>query len=462
MQHPVVPLRPQFTRVLPWVAAFLVPIQVFAGFGSGDLVRLRRNETLLFKGESFLPAPKGQEFTVFKQEPGKEVFVAFIQKDASVIAVTLPEAALEAVTPDSWTFLQKGTDAFRDQRFDEARRLVAQAAQDADFKPVASGLLARIEAVLVAARPALLAANEAKPTLASLEQKRRAVAGTDAEAQVKALLDLQTLRLSTAQKPFVDVLSKARETAVELDRLGHASLALAFDDGLDRLSGVILGKRNPPDSTSSPEAALGFSKLDRAQILARVNRAGFSLVRCRQAMGVRRMVEASGYVKDGLEAEPAHPGLKALQAKVQENLTDAEDRYKTASANRQGKNLGQGLLALERGLKICADYPKLVELRKEMSQAMEAGASPQVSVEMVAAAKSGSGASKDALEEGRQLYTTRCAECHDLEMLDSRSVSGWKNMVRSMAGKAHLKGNQEALIFEYLAAASATTSPAKR
>ena len=171
------------------------------------------------------------------------------------------------------------------------------------------------------------------------------------------------------------------------------------------------------------------------------------------------MVEASGYVNEGLAAEPAHPGLKALQAKVQENLNDAEDRYKTASANRQGRNLGQGLLALERGLKICADYPKLVELRKAMSQALEAGASPQVTPAMVAASKSA--ATKDALEEGRRLYTTRCVECHDLEMLDSRSASGWKNMVRSMAGKAHLKGNQESLIVEYLAAARDMPNPPK-
>ena len=459
MQRPPAPFCPSFVRVLPWVSALLIPVQAFAGFGAGDLVRLRRNETLLFKGESFLPAPKGQEFTVFKQEPGKEVYVAFIQKDGSVIAVTLPEAALEAVAPDTWTFLQKGSDAFRNQRFDEARKLIAQAAQDADYKPVASGLLSRVEALLVAARPALLAANEARPALASLEQKRQtaAAAGPEAEASVKALLDLQNMRLATAQKPFLEALAKGRDTAFELDGAGYASLALALDEGVDRLGAAVLGKK--PDAGSGTEGGGVPSRLDRAQVLARVNRAGFSLVRCRQAMGVRRMVEASGYVNEGLAAEPAHPGLKALQAKVQENLNDAEDRYKTASANRQGRNLGQGLLALERGLKICADYPKLMELRKEMSQALEAGASPEVTPAMVAASKSAT--TKDALEEGRRLYTTRCVECHDLEMLDSRSASGWKNMVRSMAGKAHLKGNQESLIAEYLAAARDMPSPAK-
>lgn len=280
---------------------------------------------------------------------------------------------------------------------------------------------------------------------ASLEQKRRASGGSaEIEAQIKSMQDLQVLRATAAQKPFVESLAKLRETPMELERLGFSSLALSFDEGLDRVAQSILG--------SVPEAAApSASKLDRAQLQARVNRAAFLLVRSRQAMGVKRMVEASGYLKEGLEAEPANPGLKALHAKAEESLKDAEDRYQAASANRSGRNLQHGLLALERGLKICADYPKLVALKKEMSQAVEAGASPPVNAEFLAAAKSS--VAKEKLEEGRTLYMTRCAECHDLEMLDSRSVSGWKSMVSKMAGKAHLKGNQEQLIVEYLTAA---------
>ena len=419
---------------------------LLAIFVPGDLVRLTRNESLLFKGEYFLGAPKGQEFTVFKQErPKAPVFVAFIQPDASVIAVTLPEDALEVVPPDAWIFIKRSVDAFRDQRVDEARKGLLALSKDADYRPLASSLLTRVDAVVTAAKPALNVMAEVRLAQASIEQKRRAAGGTaEVEAQLKPLQELQALKLSSAQKPFMDSLSKLRETPQELVRLGYSSLALSFDEGLDRFAQGILG--GLADATA-PWA----SKVDRPQLQAKVNRAAFLLVRSRQAMGVKRMMEASGYLKEALEAEPAHPVLKALHAKVEESLKDAEDRYQAANANRSGKNLQHGLLALERGLKICADYPKLVALKKEMSQAVEAGASPPVSAEFLAAAKSS--VAKDKLEEGRTLYVTRCAECHDLEMLDSRSVSGWKSMVSKMAGKAHLKGNQEQLIMEYLTAA---------
>lgn len=426
-----------------------MPLQVFAGFGAGDLVQLCRKETLMFKGEAFLPAPKGQVFTVFKQEPGKDlVYVAFIQKDGGVIAVTLPESALELVPPDPWILLQRASDSFREQRFDESRRLVGQAAQDPEYKALASTFQAPIDLVLAAAKPAAFAVKDIRAALSALEQKRKTAVGPEAEAQIKALVDTQNARLNLALKPFSDAMGKARVAAFELDRSGYASLALALDDGLDRLSVALAGKRAPD---ASPESGVPVSKLDKAEVLARVNKAGFSLVRCRQAMAVRRMLEASNYVSEGLAAEPGHAGLKALQAKVQENLTDADDRYKVASANRSGRNLAQGLLALERGLKICADHPKLMALRVEMSGAMEGSTSPAVIPAMLNGAKPG--VTKDTLEEGRRIYTTRCSECHDLEMLDSRSITGWKNEVRKMAGKAHLKGNQEELIMEYLTAA---------
>ncbi|MEO7317528.1 MAG: hypothetical protein ABIZ56_00920, partial [Chthoniobacteraceae bacterium] len=45
-------------------------------FAPGELVRLTRSETLLFKGENLLGAPEGQEFNVLKQEQAV-VYVAF-------------------------------------------------------------------------------------------------------------------------------------------------------------------------------------------------------------------------------------------------------------------------------------------------------------------------------------------------------------------------------------------------
>jgi hypothetical protein len=68
-----------------------------ASYASGDLVRLARKETVMFKGEPFLAGPKGQEFTVLKHEPAKGVvYLAFVQKEGEVIAVTLPDAATVA------------------------------------------------------------------------------------------------------------------------------------------------------------------------------------------------------------------------------------------------------------------------------------------------------------------------------------------------------------------------------
>jgi hypothetical protein len=438
------------------LVSFGLEASLHAVFAPGDLVRLTRNESLLFKGEHFLGAPKGQEFTVFKQERSRApVFVAFIQPDSTVIAVTLPEEALERVPADAWGYLKKSVEAFRDQRMDEARRGLLAVSKEEGYRELAVRLLSQMDAASAAARPAFAAVTEAKAAMLSIEQRRRASGGSaEAEGQIRPLLELQSSRLAAVRKIFGEQMARLREAPVELERNGHPSLALSFDEGLDRLAQGILG--NPRIEESAAGSGMGGSKVDRARLQARVNRAAFLWVRSRQAVGVKRMSEASGYLKEALEAEPAHPGLKALQAKVEESLKDAEDRYRAASANREGKNLQHGLLALERGLKICADYPKLLSLKKEMAGAIEAGASPPVSAEFLAAAKTE--VAKERLEEGRTLYVTRCAECHDLEMLDSRSISGWKSMVSKMAGKAHLKSNQEELILQYLTAAKEASS----
>jgi cytochrome c5 len=60
------------------------------------------------------------------------------------------------------------------------------------------------------------------------------------------------------------------------------------------------------------------------------------------------------------------------------------------------------------------------------------------------------------LEEARKLYTARCTECHDLELLDSRSMDGWSRAMASMGGRAHLSDGQRGKILEYLAAAQRT------
>ena len=123
-----------------------------ATFVEGDVVRLNRSETLLFNGEKFLGAPKGQEFTVLKRDP-RAVQVAFYQEDGSPIAVTLPAEALEPGPPDAWADLLRGMQAFRDGRYDETKRLLARASQDAQQRALATALSARINATLNTAIP---------------------------------------------------------------------------------------------------------------------------------------------------------------------------------------------------------------------------------------------------------------------------------------------------------------------
>lgn len=84
-----------------------------------------------------------------------------------------------------------------------------------------------------------------------------------------------------------------------------------------------------------------------------------------------------------------------------------------------------------------------------MQSAFEERTSPKVTPELLAAAGSGSG-SLAALTEGHKLYTTRCTECHDLELLDSRTMTGWKSIVGSMSRRAHIDEAGEAKIIDYI------------
>lgn len=359
----------------------------------------------MFKGEPFLAGPKGQEFTVLKHEVAKgQVYLAFVQKEGEVIAVTLPDAALELVPPDGWALWLRGTQAFRDQRFDEARKLLARAVQDPGFKTVASGVALRIEAVMQAAGGAM---------------------------QSKG---------GPAQKVFLDAVALGRDTAAEVFQKGYTSVAQALEEGLDRLAARVGAQKEevPP------------SKLPREELASRAAQAAFSVVRCRQAMAVKRMIEARGYIETGLKAEPARPELKAMALKVEEEIKDAENRGDAAENNRR-RNLGQALLALERGLKLCADHPRLLKLREDMSGALEERTAPPVTPEFLAVAKPS--APVERLEQGRQLYTTRCTQCHDLEMLDSRTIGNWKSEVAGMARRAKVDDAQQNVIMEYLAAA---------
>jgi hypothetical protein len=97
---------------------------------------------------------------------------------------------------------------------------------------------------------------------------------------------------------------------------------------------------------------------------------------------------------------------------------------------------------------------ELRELRKDLAAAFEERTSPQVTPAFISLAKVST--PTPMLEEGRKLYTSRCTECHDLEMLDGRSLTAWERMVSGMARRANLNDAEKARIMDYIAAAQKT------
>jgi mono/diheme cytochrome c family protein len=200
-------------------------------------------------------------------------------------------------------------------------------------------------------------------------------------------------------------------------------------------------------------AAAPASKIDREAIGQRVATVTRAVANCRQAAALHRTQEAAQHAKLGLEAEPTRPELLAMQAKVQKDLAEAEDRWKDADRMRKvPRGEVHALTALERGLKLSVDHPGLVKLKAEMQGAIEGRTAPELTPAILAVLKPTTPVAE--LEEGRKLYTTRCTECHDLEMLDSRSAAGWQNVVSGMARRAGVDSAQQARILAYIAAAS--------
>ena len=364
-------------------------------FGIGDSVRLTRSETLLFKGENFLGAPKGQEFNVLQQDASRGlVYVSFFKADGTQIAVTLPADALEAAPPDAWKDLLRGVEGFGAGRYDDTKRFLLRAAQDPKYRALATSLSARLMSVI--------GASQSKATLA---------------ATMPAL----------------------RDTAEQLCKQGNYTLGLAVDLGADRLAANV------------PEAAVP-SKIDREDVKRRVATVTLAVATSRQALALHRLSEANKFIKVGLEAEPTRPELKAVEAKVQKDLAEADSRCEDAERMRHfPKGEVHALTALEQGLKLCVDHPGLIKLKRDMQGAVEERTAPPITPALLTASRGKAPAA--ALEEGRKLYTTRCTECHDLELVDSRSESSWQSAVSGMARRAHINDAQKAQILDYLAVA---------
>ncbi len=372
----------------------------------GEPVRATHSEMLTFQGKNFARAGKGQEFTLLKHDASrKQVFVSFLKEDNTLIAVSLPAEAVEPAAPRASMDLVRGAEAFRDQRYDEAKRLLTRAAQDKQYAALGGALLTRINGAVM-----------------SVSQSR-----TNPAMKTAATTTLQTLR----------------DTAEQLAKAGMPSIALPLDEGADRLAAQV------------PGLTLAATKLDRADLAKRAATSQRAFLLARQAFSVKQLVAAAKNIKEGLEAEPGHPELKAMQPLVQKDLDEADALCRTAKkVQRQPNGAIHALSAIDDGLKICTDHTDLRELRKTLAAAFEERTSPQVTPAFLSLAKVST--PTPALEEGRKLYTTRCTECHDLEMLDGRSLTGWGTIVSGMSRRANLNDAEKTRILDYIAAAQKT------
>jgi hypothetical protein len=380
-----------------------------ASFAKGDIVRLTKTENLIVNGKNLSRVVKGSEFSVLGHDVAQHaVQVAFLKDDGNWIAATLPDDALEAATPAAWADLLRGVESFRDQRFDE--RLLTRAAAapaQADAK----------------------APKDPSPALAAALSTR-----------IKGALQAATLARNGAPAALATALTTLREVAAQLDTAGYPALAVALDEGAERLA----------KAAALANAPAG--KIDRAAAGKRAADAERAATLCRQAIAARKLIAAREQMDEGLRAAASHPLLKNWQARVTRDIEEAQSLHDTAQKMRRfEKGLVHALSALDDGLKLCADHPALRVLRQEMSSQLEERTSPRVTPAFLAAAKVKT--AREVLEEGRQLYTSRCTECHDLEMIDSRGRSGWERMVGSMSRRASLSGMEQGKILDYLTAA---------
>ena len=400
---------PSFTFLIPFVTFLALADSAYAAapFATGEVVRLTRGEMLQFKGADLAGAGKGQVFTVLKHGSAQAaVFVGFINKEGEMVAVSAPAEAFEAMPPTPWSDLLAGVEAFRDGRTTEMKTRLTNATKDEQLRPIAGPLALRLNAAISTAALA---------------------AAADATSQALAR-----------------TLGELRETSEKLVTLGYASLALPLEQGLDRLA------------AQSPAPASGVpAKLNHDELTKTVAASARALMLARQALGSARGFAASEQIEAALKLEPARPDLKALQAKVQQDIKEAGERCDDAvSMRRFAKGAVHALTAIEMGTKLCADHPRLRALRKEMEALFEERTAPPVNSAFLAAAHVAGSA--DALAAGHKIYTTRCAECHELELLDSRDNEGWQKAVGSMAGRAHLSAADQGRILAYLAAARTT------
>jgi hypothetical protein len=59
-------------------------------------------------------------------------------------------------------------------------------------------------------------------------------------------------------------------------------------------------------------------------------------------------------------------------------------------------------------------------------------------------------ASLTELQQGKEIFSTKCGRCHKLPNPEKHQPEEWTNILGKMAPKAHLTAEQKALVFKYV------------
>ena len=80
---------------------------------------------------------------------------------------------------------------------------------------------------------------------------------------------------------------------------------------------------------------------------------------------------------------------------------------------------------------------------------------PAITPALIANARPDHASAKD-LATGRNLFVSRCLECHTLPSVTKHSPDEWPTLVSRMSGRANLSASDQSAIIAYLRAASTT------
>jgi hypothetical protein len=197
----------------------------------------------------------------------------------------LPTEVVEPSPPAASLDLVRGADAFREQRYDEARRLLTRAAQDKNHAALAGALFSRTNAALAAASQA-----RANPA---------------------------------AKQNAINALQVLRDTAEQLAKAGMPSLAAPLDEGADKLGAQVAG------------LAVPASKIDRTEIAKRAVISQRAFILARQDAAQKHLIAAAKHIKEGLEAEPTNEELKAMQPHIRADIDEADSLCEKSAPLRQ-------------------------------------------------------------------------------------------------------------------------------